>query len=416
MNVNSFNRVCIAGFKKSGVALADLLLALGKKARVSESRPQANFDRELIAGFIKRGLEFEFGANSKEFIKGSDLIVLSPGVDAFNSRIVGFAREMKIPYVGEIEFSSWLTEAKIVAITGTNGKTTTTHLIYQVLKKLNRPVFVGGNIGTPFSSFVLNTRKNDIVILEVSSFQLDTIIEFHPYVAAILNIEPDHLDRYADFSGYFKAKLNIFRNQSPQDWAIINKNINFSRQAKDNLKARLVYFSDEFANENFSCIYRIAQIFGLSKADCLSVFSQFCGLRHRMQLVRKIGKFSFINDSKATNPASTVWALKSTRGPVVLLAGGKDKGLSYSAISPFLRRVKKINLFGEAAEKIKQDLSGRPGISIYSSLEEAVLASRAQAPDGATVLFSPMCSSFDMFSDYKERGEKFIEIVNNLPV
>ncbi|MFH1519092.1 MAG: UDP-N-acetylmuramoyl-L-alanine--D-glutamate ligase [Candidatus Omnitrophota bacterium] len=414
MRIDDFKRICVVGWGQSGISLCNLLLSLKKKVWVSELGQPGNFPQQLINDFVKKGVKFEFGGHSEKFIKAAQLLILSPGVDIANSSILGIIRTHNIPYVGEIEFSSWLTPAKLIAITGTNGKTTTAELTYQVLKQKRKGVFLGGNIGTPFSSFVLGTKKGDLIILELSSFQLETIVEFKPYLAVFLNIEPDHLDRYRDFKDYFQAKLNIFKNQTQEDWALLNQNIDFRSQIARVIKSRIVYFAEEFPNQNFSCVFKIATILGLGKVDCLNIFSQFKGLRHRLQLVRQVNKVTFINDSKATNPAATIWALKNTKAPIILLAGGKDKGLDYSAILAHSRKIRKIGLFGEAADKIKNVLNSKLEIKIFSSFEQAVLSSYREAMPGDTVLLSPMCSSFDMFSDYQARGDKFIEIVNSL--
>lgn len=414
MNLDSFNKVCVIGWGRSGISLCNLLLSLKKQVRISEVKERRCFSSSLVNEFSKKGVRFEFGGHSHQFMKGSQLIILSPGVDTTNSSAVKNARMLGIPYIGEVEFSSWLTKAKYIAITGTNGKTTTSYLTYKVLKERRKRVFLGGNIGTPFSSFVLGTKKGDIIVLEISSFQLETIIEFKPYVAVFLNLEPDHLDRYRNFSDYFQAKMNIFKNQNSSDWAVLNKNMDFLNCLKKEIKSKIVYFSKEFPNENFSCVYRTASIFGLEKADCLKVFSAFRGLPHRLQFVRQIKGVTFINDSKATNPSSTIWALKSIKSPVILIAGGKDKGLDFTSVFSYLRRVKKINLFGEASLKIKESLNSDIKSEVFSSFPEVVSASFKEAKPGDTVLFSPMCASFDMFSNYEERGNKFIEIVNSL--
>ena len=414
MRIDDFKKVCVVGLGRSGVSLTNLLLRLGKEVKVSEVAEGKSFSPQLIRDFTSKGVGFEFGGHSKEFIKGTHLLILSPGVELNSSSIKQIAQVYSIPCVGEVEFSSWLTKAQIIAITGTNGKTTTSELTYQVLKHTKRQVFLGGNIGKPFSSFVLEAEEGDLVVLEISSFQLETLIEFKPYVAAFLNIEPDHLDRYLDFKDYFQAKLNIFRNQDRGDWAILNKNIDFRSQIKKVIKSQLVYFSQEFSNENFSCVYRIAAVFGLTKTDCLKVFSEFKGLRHRLEVARKLNKVTFINDSKATNPSSTIWALKNTEAPIILVAGGRDKGLDYSAILPHLKKVKRVKLFGEAAVKIREVLGLKVETEAFSSLEEAVLSSYQGAESGDTILLSPMCSSFDMFSNYQDRGDKFIEIVNSI--
>jgi len=414
MDIDHFKKICIVGWGRSGMSLCSLLLSLRKEVRVSEARESRYFFSKIIDEFAKGGVKFEFGGHSQSFIKNSQLLILSPGVNTFNSPAVKGAHTFGIPCVGEIEFSFWLTEAKIIAITGTNGKTTTSYLTYKILKEKRKRVFLGGNIGIPLSSFVSDTKKGDIIVLETSSFQLETIFKFRPYVAAFLNIESDHLDRYADFGDYFEAKLNIFRNQQNQDWTVLNKSLDLRNSIERRVKSKIVHFSKEFPNENLSCAYKIGSIFGLNKAECANIFSAFKGLPHRLQFVKRAEGVNFINDSKATNPSSAVWALKNIKTPIILLAGGKDKGLDFSLVNFYLKRVKKINLFGEASSKIKESLNSNVELEVFSSLEEAVASAHESAKSGDTILFSPMCASFDMFLDYKERGDKFIEIVNSL--
>ncbi|MBN3040612.1 MAG: UDP-N-acetylmuramoyl-L-alanine--D-glutamate ligase [Candidatus Omnitrophica bacterium] len=415
MNIDNFKTICVVGFGKSGIALCNLLLSLKKKVIVSDISKSSEFESSVISQLKNQGVDFEFEAHTADFIKKSQLIITSPGVDIFSSSLKDIAAGLMIPCVGEIEFSFWLTKASIVAITGTNGKTTTSQLAYELLKKKKKRIFLGGNIGTPFSSFVLKTRPHDIVVLEISSFQLETIIEFRPFIAALLNLEPDHMDRYKDFESYCKAKMNLFRNQGPQDWAILNKNIHFSRTCLDSIRSKTLFFSNEFDNENFSSVYRIAGIFGFSKADCLAFFSTFKGFPHRLEFVADLKGVTYINDSKATNPASTIWALKNIKTPVILLAGGKDKGLDYSAITPYLSRVRRINLFGESAGKINRALEPfEVKTDVFATLKEAVIAAHSQSKKGDTVLLSPMCSSFDEFKDYQDRGRTFIDIVKSL--
>ncbi|MCP4653159.1 MAG: hypothetical protein GY858_07240 [Candidatus Omnitrophica bacterium] len=414
MNIDGVNTVCVVGWAKSGIALCDLLLSLKKKIKVTDSRVRSSFDTKLINAYINKGVEFEFGAHSEKFIKDSQLGILSPGVDVKTSEAAKCFCNLGTPFVGEIEFASWLTRAKFIAITGTNGKTTTSFLTHKVLKTKRKRVFLGGNIGVALSSFVMDTKKGDLIVLEISSFQLETIIEFKPFVAVFLNIEPDHLDRYCGFEDYFKAKMNIFKNQGKEDWAVLNKKSDLKGIVEKCTSSKILTFSDEFENENFSCVYRIASIFGLSKTDCVKVFSDFAGLPHRLQTVGKLAGVTFINDSKATNPSSTAWALKNTKGKVILISGGKDKGVDYKEILPFAKKIKKVNLFGEAANKIKEALKAELEIGQFPSLKSVIEASFKEAKKGDTVLFSPMCSSFDMFSSYIERGEKFSELVKEL--
>ena len=414
MNIDNINKVCVVGWGKSGYSLCNLLLTLKKIAKVTEIKERNKFHPALIDKLQNNGIKFEFGGHSENFIKDSQLVVLSPGVDPLNSPVVKIANSLNIPCVGEVEFASWLSKAKFVAITGTNGKTTTTFLTYRVLKENKKRVFLGGNIGIPVSSFILDTKKNDLIILEVSSFQLETIIEFKPYVAALLNIEPNHLDRHPTFRDYFDAKMNIFRNQQKDDWAVLNKNTEGLNLIEKRIKSQIVYFSSEFENANLSCVYRIASVFSVGKTECLKVFSSFKGIPHRLQTVRTVNNVTFVNDSKSTNPSSTIWAFRNVKGPVILIAGGKDKGVDYASIVPYLKNVKKINLFGQAAGKIEAALRGHVDVEIFPSLTDVVRASFKDAGSKATVLFSPMCSSFDMFSNYMERGRKFIETVNSI--
>ncbi len=414
MDVERFQKVCIGGWGKSGVALCRLLLTLKKEVKVSEAAERKSFDSGSVDEFKGGGVEFEFGGHSLNFLKGSELLILSPGIDPLHSPLSVAARTLGIPCVGEVEFAFWMNQAKLIAITGTNGKTTTAYLTWEVLRQKRKRVFLGGNIGTPFTSFVLDTKKGDLAVLEISSFQLETILKFKPHLAALLNIEPDHLDRYPDFESYFQAKLNIFRNQDSRDLALLNADIAQRLRIEREVKSRVVRFSREFSNPNYSCVYRIAREFGFSKVDCLKVFNSFPGVPHRLQMVRRLNRINFVNDSKATNVASTVWAFNNIKSPVILLAGGKDKGLDYTAIKPYRKRIKHVNLFGEASAKIKRALEPEIEAEVFASLEGAVKAAFRQASPGDTVLLSPMCSSFDEFSGYAERGDKFTDIVHRL--
>jgi len=410
--IDNFKKICLIGWAKSNISLCRVLLKLEKEVRVSEIRDINNFDNFLIDRFSKDGVKFEFSGHTKDFIKDSDLIVLSPGVQ-LNSSPIQIAKELNIPYVGEIEVAFWLTKARFIAITGTSGKTTTTFLTYKLLKEKFKRVFLGGNIGIPLSSFILKANKNDLIVLEISSFQLQTIMSFRPFVAALLNIEPNHLDHHSSFEEYFSSKMNIFKNQRKEDYAVINKNMFLLKEVEKHIRSNIVYFSKEFPNEDFSCAYRIASIFKVDRTFAINLFSKFKGLSHRMQFIRTINGINFINDSKSTTPLSTIWALKQLKGKTILIAGGKDKGLDYSVIIPHLGNVKKINLIGEASSKIKKTLNGYVSVEIFGSLKDAVISSFKELDKG-NILFSPMCSSFDMFSNYKERGRKFIEIVKNI--
>ncbi|MFO8053280.1 MAG: UDP-N-acetylmuramoyl-L-alanine--D-glutamate ligase [Candidatus Omnitrophota bacterium] len=412
--IRDLTTICVAGWGKTGISLTKMLLSLGKKVKVTEIRKKNYFCSQRIKYFQAKGVSFEFNGHSEEFIKSCDLVILSPGINLSRSKLSDIAIKNHISCIGELEFAYYFTDAKIIAITGTNGKTTTAHLVYRLLRQKNKNVYLGGNIGRPFSEFVLDTQKEDIVVLEVSSFQLETIIKFRPYIAVLLNVEVDHIDRHKSFDNYLKTKLKIFQNQQKFDWAVINKKVNLSDSFLSQINPKVIYFGTELPDENLSAAYRIGKIFGITKTDCHLLFSRYQKLPHRQQLIKELNKIKFINDSKATNLSSTLFALKSLKPPIILIAGGQDKDIHYSDLGEYARKIKKINLIGQAADKIRNELGDKFKCQKFNSLKEAVLSSYKQAKAFDTILFSPMCSSFDMFSNYKERGQKFIEIVNNI--
>lgn len=414
MDIEHKRTFCVAGWGKTGVSVAEMLLRLGKKVKVTEKQAKKHFSSQSIKNFEKRGVEFEFGGHSEKFIADSELVIVSPGIDFLKTKLKDIVLGNCIPYLGELEFASYFTKSKIIAITGTNGKSTTAHLIYLLLNQKNKKVYLGGNIGRPLADFALDTKANDLIVLEVSSFQLETAARFRPNIAVLLNIEPDHIDRHQNFHNYLSAKMKIFQNQEKNDWAVINRRINLPKNSFSSINSQIVYFSDQFNDQNLSAVYRVGQIFNFTKTDCMKIFSKYRKLPHRQQVVKVIDKITFINDSKATNPASTFFALKAIKAPIILIAGGKDKGFNYSHLGNYSRKIKKINTIGEAADKIEDELEDKIKCQKFKSLQEAVLFSYKEATAGDTVLFSPMCSSFDMFKNYKQRGQKYIEIVKDI--
>lgn len=414
MDLTGLREVCVAGWGKTGDSLVRLLLSLGKKVRVSEICPEKKFSSEKINYFKKQGVKFEFGRHSQKFISSCSLVLLSPGIDFNCSPLAEIIQKNKLPYMGEIEFASSLTTAKIIAITGTNGKTSTAYLVYLLLKKKKKNVFLAGNIGRPFSDIALLAKKDDIIILEVSSFQLETVIKFRPYVAVLLSVSPDHLQRHKSFQEYLKAKMKIFQNQKESDWAVVGKDNSFFAPFASRIRSRIAYYDNRDLSENFACARQVGKIFNISKLESLTVFSNYKNLPHRCQEVRVVNKVKFINDSKATNPASTFFALSQIKSKVILIAGGKDKGLDYWQLANWRRKVKKVNLIGEAAPKIEKDLNKKINCQKFSSLSQAVLSAYREAKPGETVLLSPMCASFDMFDDYRHRGKEFIQAVKSI--
>ncbi|MBN2120995.1 MAG: hypothetical protein JW734_08100 [Candidatus Omnitrophica bacterium] len=405
--VNNLRTLGIVGAGRSGLSLVHLAKKLAKDVRITDINK--DIPEENIAVFNNLGVEFELGKHSQGFLKAVDLIVVSPGVDAewLKSK---YLSGLDIPIVGEIEFSYWFCKSKnIIAITGTNGKTTTTFVIGDILKKhTGRKVHVLGNIGSPFSSAVVDIQADDYIVLEISSFQLETVFSFKPHVACLLNFSPDHLDRYPNLNSYFQAKKRIFMNQEGSDYAIIPRALEADLGS---LKAQKILVDDD----NISFIRKALGIYNLKEGFVDAYMDNFKGLSHRLELVARKGNITFINDSKATNVSATNFALSKIKGPIILIAGGMDKGLDYSQVKPFLGDVKKIFLIGQTKAKIKQDLGDCVATEELSCLEEAVISAYRQAEQGDTVLLSPMCSSFDMFKDYKDRGNRFREAVNKLP-
>jgi len=407
--IRSIGTVCIVGAGLSGVSAAALAKKLGKKIKVTDA--DKDLSEERLKTLRATGAQLQIGSHTRQFLEGSDLIILSPGVDTeyFLER---YTSGLDIPCVGEIEFSYWFCKSKdLIAVTGTNGKTTTAYLLGEILKKhLKRGVHVLGNIGSPFSSRVLDIKEDDVAVLETSSFQLERVFAFNPHIACLLNFSEDHLDRYPDVASYFQAKKNIFTNQDSLNYAL------FPRTLQDKigkLKAQKIAVAD---GDSASFIKEVLNLYGLQKDLVDDYMKNFKGLAHRLETVATKRQVTFINDSKATNVSATAHALGRMKHPVILIAGGKDKGLDYSLIRPYLGRVRKIILIGEAKERIIKDLQGCVGSEECDCIEEAVSSAFKQAESGDTVLLSPMCSSFDMFKDYKERGNAFKEAVNKLPL
>jgi len=405
--LSSIKKIGIVGAGKSGISLAKLAHRLGKSVKLSEINKDLPF--KTLRTLKQLGVEIELGRHTQDFFKDVDLVVLSPGVnseDFYKNILAG----LNILWAGEIEFSFWCCKSKnIIAITGTNGKTTTTFITGQVLKKsLNKKVYILGNIGNPFSSEVLDIGERDIVVLEVSSFQLETIRYFKPYIACFLNFSPDHLDRYSSLESYFLAKKRIFLNQDFSCYALFPKEL---EEKLGDVSARKICLD---RRENFSFIEKILEILGVESVNLYNYLKDFKGLAHRLEFVTEKRGIKFINDSKATNILATIFALRTLQGKIILLAGGKDKNLDYSLIKPYLDKVKSIFLFGEAKDKIRKFLEGTIPLRVVKDLREAVLLAYREAQPSDTILLSPMCSSFDMFKNYQERGDFFKNLVYEL--
>ncbi|MCX8021274.1 MAG: UDP-N-acetylmuramoyl-L-alanine--D-glutamate ligase [Syntrophorhabdaceae bacterium] len=435
--------ILIVGLGATGIAVAKFLNSLGKKIAITDEKKEEELKHALkeLEGIGFQGM---FGGHREEDFLKYPMIILSPGVDS-NLHVIGEARRRGIKVVGEIELASWFVEEPIIAITGTNGKTTVTSLIGEIFKEAYGDVFVGGNIGNPLINYVMEKVKRPYIILEISSFQLETIEHFRPDTAVLLNITEDHLDRYRSFSEYEEAKYRIFENQRDDNWAVINEDIPRKRDLKGHtlffsMKNTLkegAFYSDGLIHvrlkgketvyrrdlspligvhntENIMAALIVSHIYDIQKEVIEEVLNRFKGLPHRVEPVREVGGIRFYNDSKATNVDATRRALQSIEGNVVLIAGGKDKMGTYKVLSDVMGKVKAMVLIGEAKERILKEIGGLTKTYTEETLESAVNTAFRCAEKGDIVLFSPMCSSFDMFRDYKERGNRFKEIVEGL--
>jgi UDP-N-acetylmuramoylalanine--D-glutamate ligase len=407
-------QVVIVGFARSGLASANLLFDLGADVFVTDNQDN-DFVRSNAAKLKSANIKLELGRHTKEFIENKDLLILSPGVPN-NALPVIWAEQLKIPVISEIELAWILCPATVIAVTGSNGKTTVTTLIGRILEASGKKVFVCGNIGNPFAAEVRKMTENDFVSLEVSSFQLERINSFKPKISVILNFSRNHLDRYNDMQEYLAAKRRIFMNQDKTDYLVLNTEDPLSKELARQTTANVVYFSQrQDLNPNQAAALAVSSILGLKKEVCLEALRGFKGVEHRMEYVAQIKNVKFINDSKATTADSAIWALKNIDSPIILIAGGRDKGLDYGIIlEPARGKVKEVILIGEAKQKLKEAFKGVLSINEAASLKEAVNAAFLKASPGDCVLLSPMCSSFDMFSDYEERGRVFKEAVREL--
>jgi UDP-N-acetylmuramoylalanine--D-glutamate ligase len=409
-------KVTIIGAARSGVAVAEVVLRLGGIAKISESKRLEEFSDVMDT---REHMLIEAGGHTRAFVQDSDYVVLSPGV-RLDALPVQWARERQIEVMGEVEFAFRLCPCPVIAITGSNGKTTTATLMAQVIKNAGRNVFLCGNIGIPLSKFVLDLKPTDTVVMEVSSFQLESTIHFKPQVAVWTNFSQNHLDRHKDLEEYFQAKRKIFANQDAQDFAVLNYQDPQIRKLAGQLKAKVLFFNTpdkpaEVDNPNYLAVMQTADILGLSEAVCLKTFSEFKGVEHRLEFVRNLGGVDFINDSKSTTVEASRWALERADKPVIMICGGSDKKLDYSPLKPLVaQKVKHMIAIGQIREIMRKAFAEVVPVDTLASLEEAIKAARKTAKPGESVLFSPMTASFDMFKDYEHRGRCFKEIVNNL--
>jgi len=434
--------VLIVGMARSGVAAARLLQSRGKSVFATDSGAAP-----LRSELDSLGIPYEAGGHTAARFLEAEEIVMSPGVP-LDIPPLGAARRKGVPIVSEIEVAFRYLQGEIVAITGSNGKTTTTTLVGEVLNTTGRPVQVGGNIGTAMSSLVDSSSPTTINVVEVSSFQLDGIQKFRPRVAVLTNITPDHLDRYEDFKAYRASKFRIFENQHPTDIAIRNRDDAEVYPPESAGKARQRFFSQRHSVEDGAYrsggtlyldgkpVMPVADISlqgahnidnvlaAMTVADCYGVpgdvmsetIRNFRGVEHRIEFVGTVNGVRFFNDSKATNVDSAIKAVESFDGNVIIILGGLDKGAPYSPlVDAMIPRVKLAVLIGAAAGKIAEAIGGSLPVTRADSMADAVRLGLETGKPGDVVLLSPACASFDMFANYEHRGKVFKEAVLSWP-
>jgi len=406
--------ILIIGLQRSGLSAANLLCRLSAKVSITDNQDNSIIRHNM--GCLKSdNVKVEVGIHSRDFSKEAELVIISPGVPNDSLPVV-WAKERGVPVISEIELGWMLSPAEIIAITGTCGKTTVTTLVGRMIESWGKRSFTCGNIGNPFTLEVEKMREGDFVALEVSSFQLENIYKFKPKIAVILNLSPNHLDRYNDMQEYIAAKERIFLNQDVNDYLLLNYDDELVRNLSKKAKSKVDYFKKGGSlNPNQEAVLAISKILNIEERIVFDLFKNFKGVEHRMEEVLEINGVKFINDSKSTTTEATVWALNNIPSPVILISGGREKGNDYSnVIAAAGNKVKSLVLIGEAKDRIRQAFKGQVKIFEAQDLKEAVNEAFAFASAGDTVLFSPMCKSFDMFSNYEERGRLFKEQVSRL--
>ncbi len=452
MDLND-KRVLVVGLGKSGVASALFLKSRGARVTVSDSKPEAELRDEILL-LLEHGITVETGGHGDRTFRGQDLIVVSPGVPIDAPQLVQ-ARNLGEPLIGEIELAAQFLTGPIVAITGANGKTTTTALAGEIVAAGKFPTLVGGNIGTPAISLVDQAGPATWTVLEVSSFQLETIVEFRPRIAVILNITPDHLDRHKTFTNYVNAKARIFENQSAEDFSVLNADDPTTAGLSDRTRAQLfrfsrkkevekgafvrgtqIYFRDGHGErevmpleqvalkgahnlENVLAGVSIGMLVGCQPEQIRAAVRNFKAVEHRLEFVAKVAGVDYYNDSKATNVDATIKALEAfaadTPPNLHLILGGKDKGSDYTVLRDLLRqRVKRVYTIGAAAAKIEEQIQGATEIEHAETLSNAVRHASESAVPGDVVLLAPACASFDQFQSYEHRGRVFKELVHSM--
>ena len=434
-------KVLVCGMGKSGQSAASLLISLGTNVTVQDTNSHINWQHA--------NAQYHLGATPDAIVQDFDLVVISPGISIYEA-FVAKAKSLGIPVWGEVELAYSLCQSPIIAITGTNGKTTVTTLVGEIFKAHNGRAIVGGNIGIPLTDFIMDTSPEDIIAAEISSFQLETTQHFNPKVAAVLNITEDHLDRHLTMENYIAMKARIFENQTPSDICVLNYDNIITRHMEP--PGQVLYFSQEMELdagvfvkdgwvvarlpdqpeiqvgkmadmrqatmvENVLAVVAIALSAGADPKNILDTMINFKGVPHRLEKIRNINGVKYINDSKATNTDAAIKALEAMEGNVILIAGGYDKNTDFTPwVEYFPGKVGHVILIGQTADLII-DSCKKVGFTNYSkadTLADATHLAKDLATPGDTVLLSPACASFGMFKNFEARGDAFKDIVNRL--
>ncbi|HEV2841340.1 MAG TPA: UDP-N-acetylmuramoyl-L-alanine--D-glutamate ligase [Chthoniobacterales bacterium] len=434
-------KVAVLGAGLSGTAAALLLRSEGAEVTVLDSAEETTLLKSTLENLRTQGVKVRCGAGAEQDSAPSDFVVLSPGIDPASPLATNFSSR-NIETMGELELGWRSVNVPVIAITGTNGKTTTTEMIAQMLNACGQRTIACGNIGKPLSEVALEDRDLDVLTVEVSSFQLETIRTFRPSISVWLNFAPDHLDRYRSVAEYRAAKLRIFENQTADDVAVVNagetlpeiaaRAVTFSAYA-DQADFRLAGGSIVYRNtpvlrmadtklrgshniENLMATLAVGLARGLSFEQMLPPLCAYEPQPHRCEFVREVGGVTYINDSKATNLDAVEKGLLAQNKSVILIAGGKDKGFTFETLRPLVsEKTRAAILIGEMAARIAQDWAGAVPCEIAHSLADAVERAHQMAKPGEVVLFSPGTSSFDMFKSYADRGDQFRALVHALP-
>ena len=441
-------KIVIIGMGKTGIATARYLGNHGAKVVVTDEKQFDQWGGEFkqIAG--EKWLEV--GDYNARVLEGAEMVVPSPGVPP-NSDLLVEAQKKNIPVVSEIELAYWFLKVPVIAVTGTNGKTTTTTLLGEILRRSGKKVFVGGNIGTPLIEYAETSQKDDFIVAEISSFQLQWIEKFRPFIAILLNITCDHINYHGSFAEYRRVKAGIFANQTKTDWAILNAADQEQDGIADATYAQIVKFSSKdvlspgifikdndivlimpgfneekyplsIINlpglhnvENVMAAIMAARLCGCSQKDIIAAVRAFSGLPHRIEFAGERNSIKFYDDSKGTNVGSVLRALETFTQPVILLLGGRDKDGDFESLKPLLKKkTKKVILFGEARNRIASLIGEDIPVLKKAGLREAIQSAYKDAQSGDVVLLSPGCASFDEFANYKDRGNFFKDVVRNL--